>query len=449
MDATGVPLRLGQMGHAAPAIVRAMSRLLGMGKNDIPALTKSLMAKTGSSSPVATRGALADARGDIRAAVDRAVPSANVSAKNAQGEYTISDDDVSKLFQQLAPVMGNSPAAPAIRAAQDQWTTAGKIERMVNNSSPEAQANGLVEPRAVLSEINNARGPQYPGGVPSDIQALGEGANIFARPATVGPTLAHASALGTVGAAATGLATEHALPLVEQALGLPGSAAIATTLGTAGYGALGALMNDPRYLNLLLNKGYTANPLIPLIQQKFGNEMNPISSAAASTPSVPGELQPVIASVSSKYGVDADLLARQLQQESDFKNLPPNRAGATGIAQFTPDTAKQYKIDPTDPVQSIDGQARYMQDLTAKYGNAGLALAAYNWGPGNVQRWRDSGADLKKLPDETKNYVQSLTGKPIESWLDTPSISISPGPTSSGFTSVLQPQASNALTGSP
>ena len=148
------------------------------------------------------------------------------------------------------------------------------------------------------------------------------------------------------------------------------------------------------------------------------NYLSPTTPAQGATgqsaPAAPDSLQPIIASNATKYGVDPDLLTRQLHKESGFQNLPANKAGATGIAQFVPSTAKQYGIDPTDVGQSVEGQAHYMSDLSKQFGNSGLALAAYNWGPGNVSKWLKSGADPKKLPDETSDYVRTVSGQPIK-----------------------------------
>jgi hypothetical protein len=81
-----------------------------------------------------------------------------------------------------------------------------------------------------------------------------------------------------------------------------------------------------------------------------------------------------------------------------------------------PETAEQYGINPSDPLQSIDGQGRYMGSLQKQFGNEGLSTAAYNWGPGNLKRWLQSGADPNAVPAETRNYVQSVTGRSLEDW---------------------------------
>lgn len=128
--------------------------------------------------------------------------------------------------------------------------------------------------------------------------------------------------------------------------------------------------------------------------------------------------QPLIAAASQQYGLDPSLLARQLNQESGFNPHAVSSAGAIGIAQFMPGTAARYGVDPHDPTSSIEGAAHYMGDLTRQFGgNTGLALAGYNWGEGNVSRWLAAGADPDAMPAQTRNYVQSITGRPISDWL--------------------------------
>jgi len=110
-----------------------------------------------------------------------------------------------------------------------------------------------------------------------------------------------------------------------------------------------------------------------------------------------------------KYGLPPTLLARQLMQESSFdpdiisgKRKSP--AGAIGIAQFMPATAKQYGVDPLNPEQAIDGAARYMKELRDKSDTWADALAKYNWGMGNFARK----GGLPNAPKETKNYVTNI-----------------------------------------
>ena len=89
-------------------------------------------------------------------------------------------------------------------------------------------------------------------------------------------------------------------------------------------------------------------------------------------------------------------------------------AGALGIAQFMPETAADRGLDnPFDPLQAIPASAKFLRDLAQRFGNLGLAAAAYNAGPRRIADWL---ANKSKLPHETHNYVKTITGKPAENW---------------------------------
>lgn len=111
-----------------------------------------------------------------------------------------------------------------------------------------------------------------------------------------------------------------------------------------------------------------------------------------------------------RHGIPESLLTRLLYQESRFRpdiieGRTKSTAGALGIAQFMPGTAADMGVDPLDPYQSIDGAARYLRLQFDKFGSWDKALAAYNWGPGNVQR-----KGLDAAPLETRNYLSQILG---------------------------------------
>ncbi|MBI1384435.1 MAG: transglycosylase SLT domain-containing protein [Rhizobiales bacterium] len=113
-------------------------------------------------------------------------------------------------------------------------------------------------------------------------------------------------------------------------------------------------------------------------------------------------------------GLPPSFFARLLWVESSFNPNVVSHKGAQGIAQFMPGTAALRGLaDPFDPEQAIPASAALLADLKARFGNLGLAAAAYNSGEGRVSRWRQK---QTFLPLETINYVVAITGIEAERW---------------------------------
>jgi soluble lytic murein transglycosylase-like protein len=108
----------------------------------------------------------------------------------------------------------------------------------------------------------------------------------------------------------------------------------------------------------------------------------------------------------SRHGVDASLLAAVAKQESNFNASAVSPAGAMGLMQFMPATAKGLGVNALDPASAIDGAAKYLSSLKQQFGSTDLALAAYNAGPGAVSRH----GGIPPFP-ETQNYVRSVLTK--------------------------------------
>lgn len=113
------------------------------------------------------------------------------------------------------------------------------------------------------------------------------------------------------------------------------------------------------------------------------------------------------AQAATKYGVPADLFTAQINQESGFDPNAKSAAGALGIAQFMPATAKGYGINPLNPAQALPAAAKLMASLYKKYGSWDLALAAYNAGAGTVDAYL---AGKRQLPTQTTAYVSAILG---------------------------------------
>ncbi|WP_108482173.1 lytic transglycosylase domain-containing protein [Oceaniglobus ichthyenteri] len=106
-----------------------------------------------------------------------------------------------------------------------------------------------------------------------------------------------------------------------------------------------------------------------------------------------------------KHDVPEDLFLRLVQQESGWNAAAISHKGAIGLAQLMPATAKILRVDPQDPRQNLEGGARYLRKQYQKFGSWRLALAAYNAGPGAVEKHGG-------VPPyaETRNYVKVIWG---------------------------------------
>src|SRR5882672_7423276 len=130
-------------------------------------------------------------------------------------------------------------------------------------------------------------------------------------------------------------------------------------------------------------------------------------------------LCPLIQSVAAQNELPVEFFARLIWQESRLRPDavgPVTRSGkrAQGIAQFMPATAaERFLLDAFDPAQALPKSAEFLRELRGKFGNLGLAAAAYNAGPQRVRDWM---AGSRTLPAETRNYVQAITGISADDW---------------------------------
>jgi len=124
----------------------------------------------------------------------------------------------------------------------------------------------------------------------------------------------------------------------------------------------------------------------------------------------------LISTEAGRTGLPKDFFARLIWKESRFDPNAVSPAGAEGVAQFMPGTARMRGLaDPFDVAQAIAASAAYLAEMRAGYGNLGLAAAAYNAGEARVSRWLKSGGFL---PLETEDYVLEIMGEASDRFTD-------------------------------
>jgi hypothetical protein len=140
----------------------------------------------------------------------------------------------------------------------------------------------------------------------------------------------------------------------------------------------------------------------------------PSSALAAAEESADEAVCRMIGNAAARHALPVTFFTRLIWRESSFRSHVVSSAGAQGIAQFMPGTADERGLlDPFDPEEAIPASAHLLSDLRKRFGNLGLAAAAYNGGPRRVERWLQGDT---VLPLETEDYVAFVTGRAAADW---------------------------------
>ena len=163
-------------------------------------------------------------------------------------------------------------------------------------------------------------------------------------------------------------------------------------------------------VTLLLGRNRNSSPAEPL-----GSSANTLMQGNKKVSEFsPDEIQSMAKAAALRHDLPVDFFTRLIRHESRFRTQVTSKAGAQGIAQFMPRVAAERGlVDPFDPSQALLESAKLLSELRMRFGNLGLAAAAYNAGPRRVREWLSKRGSL---PKQTRDFVQVITGRPVADW---------------------------------
>jgi hypothetical protein len=176
----------------------------------------------------------------------------------------------------------------------------------------------------------------------------------------------------------------------------------------------------PDTIEMLAKAGYTTQEIATYKKnhpKAFNSGTVSGGSYGSENVSVPQSYSGVVNSAAKQYGVDPNLVAAIIKQESGFNPNARSGAGAMGLMQLMPGTASGLGVkNAFDPNQNVNGGTQYIKQMLDSFnGDPELALAAYNWGIGNVKKainkYGNNWSSIRKYaPKETQGYVTKVLG---------------------------------------
>jgi hypothetical protein len=182
---------------------------------------------------------------------------------------------------------------------------------------------------------------------------------------------------------------------------------VAATAATAGYADVYEIDDQGAVLSRHVSGAVTWASSTPDAAKTNGEIDGIVPTAAMTTitpPRVPDAWRDSLLTVADRYGISSDLLAALVWQESRWHASAVSPKGATGLTQLMPGTARALAVDARDPAANLAGGAQYLRRMLDMFdGDVERALAAYNAGPGRVQR-----ANGIPAIAETQSYVSNI-----------------------------------------
>ena len=169
------------------------------------------------------------------------------------------------------------------------------------------------------------------------------------------------------------------------------------------------------YEGALAEKGQTPATVRKMMMEgpKKGDYVMPPVEASETTKRGGHKYEDAVVREAERLGVDPKLALHVLYKETGNLKNPEtarSKAGAIGVMQLMPKTAKGLGVDPMNPEENIRGGITYLKQMMDQFNDPTLALAAYNAGPGRVNQVLRSGRGIEALPRETQNYIRMAEG---------------------------------------